>query len=221
MPRFLLLLTLLLTPFAAIAQNTGDAPQLTEGPQAAAPAKPASMNNDAVLKMARAGLGDELILQTINTQPGQYRTDPDSLVALKQAGISDPIIAAMMNKSRRQLTPAPAPVVLSDVNEIGVYYKDRSSKWVAIEPEIVHLKSGGFLKSTVTDGIIKQDRNGHLNGRESALLLPRPIEFLIYTPGRRDGERVRPAPLPAQLLQPRVPHLHRRGLPLNQRRQPR
>jgi hypothetical protein len=187
MPRFLLLISLLLIPFAAIAQNTDGSPSLIEGPQTAAPAKPttaaATMNNDSVLKMAKAGLGEDLIIQTINTQPGKYLTDPDSLVTLKQAGISDPIISAMMNKSRRLLTPAPeTPIVLSDVNEIGVYYKDRTGKWIAIEPEIVHLKSGGFIKSTVTQGIIKQDRNGHLNGRESALLLPRPIEFLIYTP---------------------------------------
>ena len=49
-------------------------------------------------------------------------------------------------------------------------------------PEIVHIKSGGFIKSTVTNGVIKQDRNGHLNGRESKLALQCPIEVLIYTP---------------------------------------
>jgi hypothetical protein len=133
--------------------------------------------------MATAGLSDDLILQTINTQPGQYATDADSLVDLKNEGVSERIIAAMMNKSRRQLTSAPEkPVDLSDVNEIGVYYKDRKGKWTMIEPEIVHIKSGGFIKSTVTNGIIKQDRNGRLNGRESKLTLQRPIEVLIYVP---------------------------------------
>jgi hypothetical protein len=132
--------------------------------------------------MAKAGLSDELIVQTIGSQPGQYTTDADSLVALKQAGVSERVIAAMINKSRIRPTGTDTPVVLSDVNEIGVYYKDKNGKWQPIEPEIVHIKSGGFIKSTVTDGIIKQDRNGHINGRESKLLLPRPIEFLIYTP---------------------------------------
>ena len=51
-----------------------------------------------------------------------------------------------------------------------------------IDPEIVHIKSGGFIKSTVTHGIIKEDRNGHINGRESKLALQCPIEFLIYVP---------------------------------------
>jgi len=143
---------------------------------------PARMNNDSVIRMAKAGLSDDLIVQTIGTQPGQYATDADSLVALKQAGLSDRLITAIVNKSRIRLTGEDPPVVLSDVNEIGVYYKDRNGKWQAIEPEIVHIQSGGFIKSTITDGIIKTDRNGHINGRESKLLLPRPIEFLVYTP---------------------------------------
>ena len=169
-------------------QHTGDAPQMIEGPQAAYTPKPSTMNNDSVLKMVKSGLDEELVVQTIQTQPGQYVLVPDALVTLKDAGVSNRVLAAMMNKSRRQITSsarAPAPekeVELSDVNEIGIYYKDRAGRWTLIEPELVHIKSGGFIKSTLTQGIIKQDRNGTVNGRESKLLLPRPCEFLIYVP---------------------------------------
>ncbi len=69
-----------------VAQSSGDSPQLIEGPQTAPPTKSAVMNNDSVIRMAKAGLGEDLIVQTINTQPGQYSTDADSLVALKTAG---------------------------------------------------------------------------------------------------------------------------------------
>jgi hypothetical protein len=168
-------------PLIAAAQqpHTVDAPQAVDGPLTAA--KAPAMDNDSVMKMAKAGLGDDLIIETINTQPGQYLTDADSLVKLKTANVSDRVITAMINKSRRQLTNAPEkPIEISDVNEIGVYYKDHTGKWIAIEPEIVHIKSGGFIKSTVTHGIIKEDRNGHLNGRESKLALQCPIEILIY-----------------------------------------
>jgi hypothetical protein len=177
----LLILCLSLFPVIATAQQVGEAPQAIDGPLAAG--KTAAMNNESVLKMAKAGLGDELIIQTINTQPGQYTTDADALVTLKTAGVSDRVITAMINKGRRQLTNVTEkPIELSDVNEIGVYYKDRTGKWIAIEPEIVHIKSGGFIKSTVTHGIIREDRNGHLNGRESKLALQCPIELLIYLP---------------------------------------
>jgi hypothetical protein len=170
-----------LLPAIAVAQQTGEAPQAINGPLTAT--KAPAMNNDSVVKMVKAGLGDDLVIQTINTQPGQYITDADSLVKLKTAGVSDRIITTMINKGRRQLTNVPEkPIELSDVNEIGVYYKDHTGKWTAIEPEIVHIKSGGFIKSTVTHGIIKEDRNGHLNGRESKLALQCPIELLIYVP---------------------------------------
>ena len=176
-------LAISLFPLVAVAQppHTTEAAQAVDGPLTAA--KTPAMDNDSVMKMAKAGLGDELIVETINTQPGKYVTDAEALVTLKTAGVSDRVITAMINKSRRQLTNVPEkPVELSDVNEIGVYYKDRTGKWIAIEPEIVHIKSGGWIKSTVTDGIIKQDHNGHLNGRESKLALQCPIELLIYVP---------------------------------------
>jgi hypothetical protein len=172
-----------LVSISAVAQpaHTSEAPKAVEGPLTASTTP--AMNNDSVLKMVKAGLGDELVIQTINTQPGQYVTDADSLVTLKTAGVSDRVITAMINKNRRQLTNVPEkPVELSDVNEIGVYYKDRNGKWTAIDPEIVHIKSGGWLKSTATHGIIREDRNGHLNGRESKLALQCPIEILIYVP---------------------------------------
>jgi hypothetical protein len=178
-PAAVVALALTFTPGSASAR--AQAPTLSEGPLAAPATPPKEMTNDTVIRMVKAGLSDDLIAQTISTQPGKYTTDAEALVALKQAGVSDRVITAMVNKSRIRLTGAD-PVVLSDVNEIGVYYKDRNGKWQQIEPEIVHIKSGGFLKSTATHGIIKEDKNGHINGRESKLLLPRPIEFLIYTP---------------------------------------
>src|ERR1035441_1828225 len=153
----LLWLMCLVSPTLLRAQDTVDNP--SDGPLAAPKTAPAKMNNDAVIRMAKAGLSDDLMVQTISSQPGHYTTDADSLVALKQAGVSERVIAAMINKSRIRLTGTDTPVVLSDVNEIGVYYKDRNGKWQPIEPEIVHLKSGGFLKSTATHNIIKEDRS--------------------------------------------------------------
>jgi hypothetical protein len=144
---------------------------------------PKVLTNDSIIKMVKVGLGDDLIVQTITAQPGHYTTDADALVALKEAGVSDRVINSMVNKSRRQITPArEAAVAVPEVNEIGVYYKDRSGNWVPVEPEIVHIKSGGFIKSTVTHGIIKVDQNGRINGPQSKLALSAPIQFLIYVP---------------------------------------
>ena len=56
-----------------------------------------------------------------------------------------------------------------------------------METEPVHIKTGGWVKSTVTRGIIKQDHNGVITGREAKLVLPRPTDFLIYTPDGVEG----------------------------------
>src|ERR1700733_15316041 len=73
MPRWNMLLRSLLVvlsicffPVAAVAQQPGEAPQAVDGPLTTH--KAAAMNNDSVMKMAKAGLGDELIVETINTQ---------------------------------------------------------------------------------------------------------------------------------------------------------
>jgi hypothetical protein len=156
----------------------------------AKPAAPKTLTNASIIRMAGANLSDDLIIQAINSQPGQYTTDADSLVDLKDAGVSERVIAAMIGKGRKRLTatsepaddPPPPQVSLPLVNELGVYYKDRKGAWQPLETEVVHTKTGGWLKSTATHGIIKMDTNGHLKGRESKLMLQAPIEILIYAP---------------------------------------
>ena len=55
-----------------------------------------ALTNQDVVKMKKAGLSDSLILQKIQTSPGNYKLDTDDLLALKQAGLSDSVISAMM-----------------------------------------------------------------------------------------------------------------------------
>ena len=158
-----------------------------------------ALTNDAIIKMLKAGLSDDLILQTINTQPGNFSTSGADLVALKQAGLSDRIIGAMLSPHQTNGAAAKSDAAGSTdaVDEIGVYYKDRSGKWVQMAPEIINFKSGGFLKSVATNGIVKQDQNGHLDGETAKLQVTKPVEFLIYTP---EGT----APNEYQLLKLRV-----------------
>jgi hypothetical protein len=144
------------------------------------------MDNAAVLKLKDAGLSDDLIAQTVAGSPGHYDTSTDAMIALKQKGISDKIIGAMVNKNANPNGPAAAapsgPVLPAGVDEIGVYYKDRTGVWTEFKPEIVNYKSGGFLKSVATDGIVKGDMNGHVPGKSAALVLNHPVEILIYAP---------------------------------------
>lgn len=65
------------------------------------------MNNDSVIKLVKAGLSDDLIVDTINASPGAYDVSADAIIALKTAGASDKVIAAVLTKSAAP-TPAQA-----------------------------------------------------------------------------------------------------------------
>ena len=69
-----------------------------------------ALNNDAVIKLVKVGLSDDLIVSTINSQAGTYDTSTDGLIALKAAGVSDKVVAAIMAKSA-----APAPAALAPI----------------------------------------------------------------------------------------------------------
>jgi len=198
--RLFFVALLLALPAGVLAQNqlstqhTNDAPEILEGPQTPGTApthasgEPALMTNDTILRMHRAGLPDDLILQTIAAQPGRYSTAPDTLIDLKQAGISNAILAALSDKARHQITNVEAAnIAPAPVNEIGVYYKDSNGRWQPMESEVIHTRSSGWIKNTLSDGIIKTDMNGTVSGHESRLLLPRPIEFLLFTPDGVDA----------------------------------
>ncbi len=148
------------------------------------------LNNDSVIKMVKAGLGDDTIISMVNTQPGIYAVDPDSLVQLKNAGVSDKVLNAMIAKNAaNSAPPALAPsappaanAVPAGVDEVAVYYKNKDNQWVEMMPEVVNWKTGGVLKSIATDGIVKGDLNGHIKGKMSPLGLKTPLDFLIYMP---------------------------------------
>lgn len=76
-----------------------------------------TMNNDAVIKMTKAGLSDDIVISTINASPGQYITSPDALIALKQSGVSDKVIAAIVNKVASAAAPAADAAPAASVQE--------------------------------------------------------------------------------------------------------
>ena len=55
-----------------------------------------ALNNDAIIKLVKAGLSDDLIVSTINAQQGSYDTSTDGIIALKTAGVSDKVVAAVI-----------------------------------------------------------------------------------------------------------------------------
>ncbi len=184
--RFLWLgaaLSLCPLPGRTQVSDSADGPAIARGDTSRKP----PLTNDTILRMSKAGLDDAVILQTIQTQPGGYDTGPDDLIALKHAGVSQAVIAAMQARSAglavhptsTKVDPAP---LSAGVDEIGVYYQDKDGQWVPLRTERVQFKSSGWLKNAATDGLVKQDMNGHLEGPRSPLALQTGVHLLIYAP---------------------------------------
>jgi hypothetical protein len=143
------------------------------------------LTNDSVLKLVKAGMGDDLIINMIHTQPSNFSLATDDLIALKTGGVSEKVIAAMLLKNTGAVPPPTTPVAAvsaaGPVNEVGVYFK-KGGTWMDMEPEVVNFKTGGVLKSLATEGIVKGDVNGHIKGAHSKTDATTPMELLIYVP---------------------------------------
>lgn len=55
-----------------------------------------SFDNDSVLALHRAGLGDSAIITKIDSLPCAYDVSTERLISLKRAGLSDDVLAAMI-----------------------------------------------------------------------------------------------------------------------------
>ena len=143
-----------------------------------------SMNNDAVIKLVKAGLSDDLIVSTISASPGAYDATANGLIALKGAGASDKVVTAIVMKASGAPTPSQGQPAASTASvgtnpddpaaahEAGIYIFNPSapvgSKMTMLEPSVYSQgKTGGFLASAMTYGIAKMKHSSNSSRRAS------------------------------------------------------
>jgi hypothetical protein len=121
---------------------------------AAAAQEQQPLNNDAIVKMVKSGLGENLIVTMIQSQPGKYVVTPDEFIRLKQEGVSEKILAAMSNKAGG-IVPVnslpSAPVKIEPNTPIRLSMDDAVSSATA--------KVGDTFKASVAEDVVI---NGHL-----------------------------------------------------------
>jgi hypothetical protein len=92
--------------------------------------EPCTFTNEDVIKMVQAGLADSVILATMSHCRGAFDTSPDALIALKGKGVSEAIIATMVNPPALAAAPevgaatAASPTAATDtppLEELGTY----------------------------------------------------------------------------------------------------
>jgi hypothetical protein len=98
-----------------------------------------TLTNDAIIKLVKAGLSDDLILSTIAAQTGTYDASTDGLIALKSAGVSDKVVAAIVAKAASAPAPKGIPQPEITAAESKLYHGQ-----VAPGSRIVIAPMGGF-----------------------------------------------------------------------------
>lgn len=62
----------------------------------------AALTNADIVRMEKAGLSEEIILGTISRSQASFDVDAPDLISLKESGVSDKVINAMVQKSRNR-----------------------------------------------------------------------------------------------------------------------
>lgn len=83
------------------------------------------LNNQTIVEMSKAGLGKTIVLTKINSAAGDYDVSTKALIELKNAGVEDEIVFAMLKvfadtgKQNRNLIAEtnPLPIVKPDANK--------------------------------------------------------------------------------------------------------
>ncbi|MEQ1574889.1 MAG: hypothetical protein ABMA15_19760 [Vicinamibacterales bacterium] len=168
------------------------------------------------MKMVQAGLGEAVVLATVRTAPTtSFDLSPDGLIALKKGGVSDAIVAVMIDPKAALAPPtsAAAPVIaLPGVTgsldtraridsataapeiprEPGIYWdkgRDSTHNLVVLEPTVFSQgKTGGMLASAFTYGIAKAKIKAVTRGSAAVLHITesRPT-FYFYFESRGSG----------------------------------
>lgn len=66
------------------------------------------LTNDSIVRLVKADISQNTILHLVNSQPGAYALGVDDIIALKEAGVSDEVLNAMLDRSAGDCGPAMA-----------------------------------------------------------------------------------------------------------------
>jgi len=125
----------------------------------AAPVAAETLNNNAVIGLVRAGIGNEAVIAKIKATDGKYDLSTDDLIALKNAGVPGDVIAAMI-AGPAKADSGPVAMTLTDADPMkphpsGLYLIDTAANRLSrIDPTVTNqAKTGGIFGYALTMGI--------------------------------------------------------------------
>ncbi len=126
------------------------------------------VDNARIVEMTHKGLGDDVIIARIKSSATKFDLSDDDLAALKKAGVSDSVVAAMIQST--QLTSAKVTI---DGNPVQVR-------------TIGEQKVGGRLGHTVSLGIMSVKNKAYLQGHHASLIASRNPVINIELPANEN-----------------------------------
>lgn len=159
------------------------------------------MTNDEVISLVKAGLSGAVIINKIRTSKSNFDLSTDSLIKLKQAGVSDEIVTAMLEaKSGKTIstatpgaTGAGNPNDPSSPHDFGIYLfenKNEVKKMTQLTPNVSaqNRTGGGFTASITPLGLGKVKTKANLPGTTATLQLQdaQPV-FYFYLDTKSGG----------------------------------
>lgn len=164
-----------------------------------------TMTNSEIVSLVKAGLSNPIIINKIRTSKTDFNLSTDALILLKQAGVSDDIVAAMFEAKNGKTAPATvnppqggttASVDPNDPNaphDYGIYLFqeiDGAKKMTQLTPNVSaqNRTGGGFTASVTPFGLGKVKTKANLPGVAAALQIPstRPT-FYFYLDAKSGG----------------------------------
>ena len=146
-----------------------------------------TMTNEEVISLAKAGLNESIIVNKIKTSKSSFDLSTDNLIKLKQAGVSDNIVTAMLEaKSGRSIQTASSGGQSADSrgtgdpndpmspHDYGLYLfeeKDGVRKMTQMMPNVSaqNRTGGGFTAAVTPFGLGKRKTKANLPGTAANL----------------------------------------------------
>jgi hypothetical protein len=120
--------------------------------------------------LVKAGLGEDMIISMIKAQPSKFSLAADDVIGLKNNGVSEKVIAAMLARvvvpaSAKPELPKPVGDSSEHPDELGVYHR-KDGKLVKLTPEVLNLRTAR-AGSVFTSGIVAAKINGWVVNQHS------------------------------------------------------
>src|SRR5215204_3737642 len=162
------------------------------------PAQDGVMINDEVISLTKAGLSPSIIIGKIRSGNSNFDLSTDSLIKLKQAGVTDDVVAAMLEVKTRKPTAASGSPASGDPNDpaathsYGIYLFEETAgvrKMTRLQPNVsAQNRTGGLFTSGLTYGISKVKVKSNLPGRNATLQIKdRQPTFYFYLDSTSGG----------------------------------